>query len=94
MVRMISVMTITARILIDNNSKQITTVVEYNLTHVYEPNLTLPHQFNIFLKNNTSTAAVIVPKLLALVPVNLLIYQPGIQRIRNVFDLKICPLLT
>jgi hypothetical protein len=39
MVRMISVMTITARILIDNNSKQITTVVEYNLTHVYEPNL-------------------------------------------------------
>ena len=50
MVRMISVMTITARILIDNNSKQITTVVEYNLTHVYEPNLTLPHQFNIFLK--------------------------------------------
>lgn len=46
MVRMISVMTITARILIDNNSKQITTVVEYNLTHVYEPNLTLPHQFN------------------------------------------------
>jgi hypothetical protein len=33
-------------------------VVEYNLTHVYEPNLTLPHQFNIFLKKTTHRSTV------------------------------------
>jgi hypothetical protein len=33
-------------------------VVEYNLTHVYEPNLTLPHQFNIFLKKTIHRSTV------------------------------------
>ena len=64
MVRMISVMTITARILIDNLMQtNYYFVVEYNLTHVYEPNLTLPHQFNIFLKKTIHRATELLIQL-------------------------------